>query len=134
MKYSTNYAVAVNWCHNNFILWNDIVSYDSSVYENIRFSCSYLEDVDGNEYADESEVPEGVEIANEVDREIFQWFITDCTDDDVLYLENTFGLLFTYSDMLGKYILCVDHYGTAWDYVYCETTNEHAQAKLGETK
>lgn len=59
-------------------------------------------------------------------RDIYQWFITNCTDDDVEYLEKTFGLLFTYSDLLDKYILCVDHFGTSWDYVEWTTTNEFA--------
>jgi hypothetical protein len=41
---------------------------------------------------------------------------------------------YLYSDLLDLYILCVDHYGTSWDYVYCETTNEHAARELGESK
>jgi hypothetical protein len=27
------------------------------------------------------------------------------------------GLLFTYSDLLDCDVLCVDHWGTSWDYV-----------------
>lgn len=50
------------------------------------------------------------------------------------YLEKTFGLLFTYSDLLDKYILCVDHFGTSWDYVEWTTTNELAKRELGEKK
>lgn len=110
--YGTNYAVAVNWCNNNYILQNNICEIDPSVYDNFRFN---IEDDETGEY-----------------HEIFQWFITDASDGDVEYLENTFGLLFTYSDLLGHYILCVDHYGTGWDYVYCETTNENAAAELGQ--
>ena len=49
--------------------------------------------------------------------EIFQWFISDCTESDVEYLEKYFDLKFTYSDMLDCYILCVTHFGTSWDYV-----------------
>lgn len=60
--------------------------------------------------------------------------LQDCTDDDVEYLEQTFGLLFTYSDLLDKYILCVDHFGTSWDYVEWTTTNELAKRELGEKK
>lgn len=69
---------------------------------------------------------------NEYNEDIFQWFLTDCTESDVEYLESTFGLLFTYSEMLDLYILCVDHYGTCWDYVECDTSNENAKAELGE--
>ena len=38
------------------------------------------------------------------------------------------------SKLLEVFVLCVDHYGTSWDYVYCETTNENAARKLGECK
>ena len=37
-------------------------------------------------------------------------------------------------DLLDCYILCVNHYGTSWDYVYCDTTNEYAKRELGEDK
>lgn len=113
-KYETNYRVAVHWCNNALIMCNHIGEIDESIYDNMRFS---LYDDETGECKD-----------------IYQWFITDCTDSDVEYLEDTFGLLFTYSELLECYILCVDHYGTAWDYVYCETTNEYAQRELGQYK
>ncbi len=112
--YSTNYLVATQWMNNSLILCNDIVEKDFSVYENMRFS----------DYDEET---------GEM-TEIYQWFLTDCSRDEVEYLEETFGLLFSYSDLLDLYILCVDHYGTAWNYVYCETTNEYAARELGESK
>lgn len=111
--YFTNYFVAVHWLNNNLIMCNDIINIDPSLYDNFRFD---LYDEDGNE------------------KEIFQYFITDCTIEDVVYLENTFGLLFSYSDLLNKYILCVDHYGTSWDYVTAETTNKLASRELGQKK
>ena len=113
-KFATNYTVAVNWLHNNFIMCNSIIEIDPSVCDNCRFTL----------YDEETET----------ETDIYQWFITDCSEGDVEYLEETFGLLFSYSDLLDKYILCVNHFGTAWDYVYCETTNEYAAAKLGERK
>lgn len=112
--YKTNYSVAVNWCNNALILCNNITEIDHSVYDNMRFEL--FDEEDGTQ------------------KDIYQWFITDCTDDDVEYLEQTFGLLFTYSDLLDKYILCVDHCGTSWDYVEWETTNELAKRELGEKK
>lgn len=113
-KYGTNYKVAVHWLGNNLILCNDIYKVDESVLENMRFS-TYDEET--GEYT-----------------EIYQWFLTDCSESDVKYLEETFGLLFTYSERLDLYVLCVDHYGTSWDYVYCETTNEYAARELGQNK
>lgn len=66
--------------------------------------------------------------------EIYQWYITDCSKWDMEYLRDTFGLLFTYSDMLDCYILCVTHFGTGWDYVDWHTTNPNAECKCGEKK
>lgn len=96
MENQTTYLEAVNWLHNSRILCNDIAEKDPSVYDNMRFSLDY-----------------------EKGEEIFQWWLTDCSKDDVEYLERRFGLLFTYSDLLGLYVLCVDHFGTSWDYVPC---------------
>lgn len=115
--YQTNFYVASHWLHNALILANEIGSIDPSVYDNMRFSF-YEED----EYGDETEV------------EIYQWFLTDCSDFDVRFLEEHFGLKFTYSDLLGLYILCVTHYGTSWDYVYWETDIPQAARELGDKK
>lgn len=112
MKYGTNYKVAAHWLNNNIILCDGIQN-DMSIYDNMRFD---LEDEDGNI------------------RDIYQYYLTDCSQSDVEYLEKTFGLLFTYSDNLDLFILCVDHFGTSWDYVYCETSNEYAARELGESK
>ena len=111
---TTNYKVAAHWLNNSLILCNDIVEKDASVFDNLRF----------DPYDEE----------NDSYTEIYQWFLTDCTKSDVEYLEEHFGLLFSYSDLLDLYILCVDHYGTAWDYVSCDTDLEYAQRKLGEEK
>jgi hypothetical protein len=90
---------------------NNIPEIDPTIWDNMRFG---LEDEDGNCI------------------EIYQWLISDASEDDVRYLESTFGLKFTYSELLDCFILCVDHYGTSWDYVYCETSNEYAKRELGE--
>lgn len=111
MKYGTNYKVAAHWLNNNLIMCNEIQN-DMSIYDNMRFG---LEDEEGHI------------------RDIYQYYLTDCSCSDVEYLEKTFGLLFTYSDNLDLFILCVDHFGTSWDYVYCETSNEYAARQLGES-
>ena len=114
MMYSTNYKVAANWCGNALILCNDIPQLDPSVIENMRFE-TYNEEEDTY-------------------KEIYQWFLTDCNEFDMQFLEEHFGLLFTYSDLLGLWVLCVDHYGTSWDYVECDTDLKNAARKLGESK
>lgn len=113
-KYATNYRVATKWLDNSYIMCNHIGEIDFTVYDNMRFS---LYDEETGEYT-----------------EIFQWFITDCSLSEVQYLESAFGLLFTFSELLDCYVLCVDHYGTSWDYVSCETTNEYAARELGQSK
>ena len=113
-KFSTNYRVATKWLNNSLVMCNHIGEVDPEIYDNMRFS---LEDEETGEY-----------------REIFQWFITDCSEFDVCFLEEHFGLLFTFSPLLDCYILAVDHYGTAWDYVCCDTDLEQAARELGEEK
>lgn len=110
-KFCTTYAIAANWLGNKLILCNDIPSIDNSVFDNVRF-----------ELYDEE---------NDCYNEIYQWFLTDCSQSEVEYLEEHFGLQFTYSDMLGLYVLCVDHWGTSWDYVTCFTDLETAKAAQG---
>lgn len=77
--YKTNYSVAVNWCNNALILCNNITEIDPSVYDNLRFEL--FDEEDGTQ------------------RDIYQWFITDCTDDDVEYLKkhlDCFSLIQTF--------------------------------------
>ena len=132
--YRTNYGVAVNWLNNNFILCNEIQNLDPSIFDNAHFGFFYYTDEDGNQYESESDY-EGEEELNENSRDIFQYYLTDCSESDVEFLEETFpGLLFTYSDLLGLYVLCVDHYGTNWYYVGTDTTLENAQREEGEKK
>lgn len=150
-KYDTNYLVAVNWCNNHRVMCNNIPEIDPSVWDNMQDFTDEADvecpecgssDVEITEYGwgascecndcghewddDEYEAPEKPEI--------FQWFITDCSEWDVKFLREHFGLLFTYSDLLDCYILCVTHYGTAWDYVHWSTDIEYAECKLGEGK
>ena len=66
--------------------------------------------------------------------DIFQFYLTSLSLSDVEFLEEHFGLLFAYSELLDVYVLCVDHYGTSWDYVTCSTDLEQAQRELGESK
>lgn len=109
MERETNYYNAVHWLDNNLIMCNDIMKVDESVLDNMRFNYYNEED---DSYID-----------------IYQWFLTDCTLSDVEYLERSFGLLFTYSDKLDLFILCVDHLGTSWKGVYCPCYNDDIQDK-----
>lgn len=94
----TTYSIAINWLRPSLVLCNKIAEIDPSVFDNARFS-----------FYDEDE---------ENETEIFQWYLTNFSLDDVEWIEKNFpDIKFTYSDMLDCFVLCVDHWGTGWDYV-----------------
>lgn len=100
----TTYNVAVHYLHNSYILCNNITEVDPSVYDNMRFDYYNEED---DSYT-----------------EIYQWFLTSANENEVEWLEESFGLLFTFSDLLDCFVLCVDHFGTMWSGVTCNCYNE----------
>lgn len=104
----TDYYTAVHWLGSAFILCNNICEVDFSVAENIEYPESW-EDED-------------------IERcDIFQWFLTDMSEEDKAWMHEHFpGLIFSYSDKLDLWILCVDHFGTMWKGVSTETTLENA--------
>lgn len=94
----TTYSIAINWLRPSLVLCNNIAEVDPSIFDNARFS-----------FYDEDE---------EIETEIFQWYLTNLSLDDVEWMEKNFpDIKFTYSDMLDCFVLCVDHWGTGWDYV-----------------
>ena len=94
----TTYSIAINWLSPSLVLCNNIAEIDQSVFDNARFS-----------FYDEDE---------EMETEIFQWYLTSLSLDDVEWMEKNFpDMKFTYSDLLDCFVLCVDHCGTGWDYV-----------------
>lgn len=98
MKYYIDYYSAVHWLNRSLVMINDTIFDIDADYED-----PYKEDEDGKP------------------REIFQRFITDFTEDEVEWMGKTFpGVILSYCNTLNKYILCVDHWGTSWDYVWTE--------------
>lgn len=88
-----SYKDAVEYMHNNFILCNNITEIDEFIWDNC-------------------------ELCN-IDEEFYQYFLTDCSKDDAERLHKWFGLNFLYSEKLDLYVLCVDHFGTSWNYIPC---------------
>jgi hypothetical protein len=106
-KFYTDFATAINWLQNDFVLCNNIANIDDSIYDNANFS-----------FFNENDDPV----------EIFQYYITNASQSDIEWLQKTFdGLLFTYSDLLDCYVLCVDHFGTSWKYVPVEVISKDWQ-------
>jgi hypothetical protein len=90
-----SFAQAVKRFSNSFVLCNNVPEIDPSIWENAYF-----------DFDDAGE--------------IMQYYITDCSAEDVKYLSSWFGLLFAYSEVLDCFVLCVDHWGTRWDGVMIE--------------
>lgn len=101
----TNYAKAVGFIEN-MVMCNNLPNIDISVFDNVEFEW----------HNDE----------NNTDIDIYQWFIIDSEKSHVEWLKKSFpALLFSYSDKLERYVLCVDHIGTSWRQVDIECHNDN---------
>lgn len=85
-----SYLTLVNYFIGDCVLCNNIVTIDDSVYMNMENA--------------------------EEDSEIYQYFICNVGKYDREQALRA-GLILSYSDMLDCDVLCVDHFGTSWDYV-----------------
>lgn len=94
-----SYSSAIKRFGNSYVLCNNVPAIDSNLWDNVYFN-PYTED--------------------DVLVDIYQYYITDCSEEDVIYLSDWYGLKFAYSEELDCFILMVDHWGTAWDYVMIE--------------
>lgn len=101
-----SYSKAIKTFGNSFVLCNNVTAVDPQMWENMY----------GNFYREDDETL----------IDIYQYYITDCSADDVRYLSEWFNLPFLYSEELDCFVLCVDHYGTAWDCVMIEDNSPRA--------
>lgn len=92
----TSFYDAVHYLGNSFILCDNIPCNDDDYFEGLA------------RLYDEDE-----------EAEIYQTFLTDCTDEQVFYLGNRFGLHFAHHSRLNLWVLLVTHFGTSWEYVPC---------------
>ena len=101
------------------ILCNNIENIDESLYDNIEVGSIYDEEEDT--YTD-----------------IFQYFIINLTEWELEDIKEKYSdeLIICYSPKLENYILCVDHFGTSWDYVLTdiEWTTDYEQYQKWEEK
>ncbi len=85
-----SYKTIVDLYVNDLVLCNNIPEVDTSIWDNVTF--------------DDYEI------------EIYQYYLCNLSDwQKQKALEA--GLLLSYSNLLDLDILCVDHFGTSWDYV-----------------
>lgn len=112
-EYTTTYEHAINVLGRGIILCNNICELDQSVYDNFEREI-YNEET--GDYID-----------------IYQWYLTPWSRFDVEYAKETFpDLIITYSEKLDLYVLCVDHFGTCWDYVLTTTTIDTHKREIGQ--
>ena len=85
-----SYKTIISKCVDDLVLCNKIAKIDESIYNNM----------------------EGLE----EDEVIYQFFLCNINECNKEYLLDC-GFVLSYSDLLDCDVLCVDHFGTAWDYV-----------------
>jgi len=102
-KYQIDYKAAIEWCGNKYIQpFCELNKIEPQIWELGTRRGAWQED-------------------REEDPEIFQIMLSDCSDDDVEFLTLHFpDLLFIHGVCLDNWFLCVDHFGTSWDYVETE--------------
>lgn len=92
-----SYATLCKLCFTDMILCNNIADIDESIYDNLEWQPN-------EEDGDDWECPE-----------IYQFFIVNT--DSYFFEEYKENFLMSYSEKLGLYVLCVDHFGTSWKYI-----------------
>lgn len=93
--YHTTFDKVVKLRGMQLILCNNIAEIDDSIYEN--FTENYYPDED---YQNSPE--------------IYQWYLTNLNKENVEWFVEHFDLIFTYSEKLELWVLCVTHFGTIW--------------------
>ena len=112
-KVYISYRNAVKYFNNSYVLCNNIQEIDESIY------CNDYNIVNDGFYDSENE--------------IFQYFISDCSQSDAEYLNKFFGIQFLFSEKLDCYILPVFHFGTSWDYVPVEVLDSEVAEHIKGT-
>lgn len=70
--------------------------------------CNNITDIDDSIW---NNIPEKF-----MSEDIYQWFLCDLSEFEKEKLLE-YGIILSYSNLLETDVLCVEHYGTSWDYV-----------------
>lgn len=112
-----SYRTIVERYIGDILLCNDIIKVDESVYDNMilenetKYYNENDEEITEDEYYDDDNA-----YCENNTPEIYQYYLCDVSADYKEELKE-YGLIFSYSDKLELDVLCVDHYGTSWDYI-----------------
>lgn len=112
-----SYRTIIEYFAHDIVLCNEIAKKDESVFENmqlddtIKYYNEQGEEITQDEYFDDPNAYEEND-----DPEIFQYYICNLSDYNKEQLQKA-GIILSYSNMLDLDVICVDHWGTSWDYV-----------------
>ena len=112
-----SFRTIVDYYIGDIVLCNNIVEVDESVIDNMtlqnetKYYNANDEEITEDEYYEDDNA-----YCEEENTEIFQWFLCNVSQYEKEQLEEM-GIIMSYSDKLDCDVLCVDHWGTSWDYV-----------------
>lgn len=111
-----SYRTLVEYYIGDIVLCNNIINIDESIYDNMTNGIKYVNYNTGEECTEEDYYnDENGKIEIEYP-DIFQCYLCNLTECNRELAEEC-GLILSYSDVLECNVLCVDHFGTSWDYV-----------------
>ena len=112
-----SYRTIIDYYIGDIVLCNNIVEVDESVIDNMTLQneIKYY-NKNGEEITDDEYYEDENAYSEEENNEIFQWYLCNVSQYDKEQLEEM-GIIMSYSDKLDCDVLCVDHWGTSWDYV-----------------
>lgn len=104
------YSEIAEKLNNNLVLCNNIAEVDGCIYNNMVYGEYWVEDFKKQEEGEDVEYPN-----------IYQYFLLDCQEYQIENLQHHYPeLIYSYSEVLDLFVLCVPHCGTSWNYVETE--------------
>lgn len=112
-----SYKTIVDQYIGDIVLCNNIIDIDTTIYDNINENgFTYIDYKTGEEKTkEEYDTDNSGNIEIEYN-DIYQYYLCNISDYEKEQAKKA-GLILSYSDVLDCDVLCVDHYGTRWDYV-----------------
>lgn len=112
-----SYRTIIERFIGDIVLCNNIIEIDESVYENmVQENATKYYNENGEEITEDEYYNDENAYAENNTPEIYQWYLCNIGQWEKEQLEKM-GIILSYSDKLDCDVLCVDHWGTSWDYV-----------------
>ena len=112
-----SYRTIINYFAGDIVLCNNIVEIDPTVYDNLlELEEEKYYNEEGEEITEEEYYEDENAYSEKEEHEIFQWYLCNLTSYEEEQLQKA-GIILSYSEKLDLDVICVDHWGTSWDYV-----------------